>query len=152
VPVRDLGSDWLVAGLGLLLATACGTQDSPPKPGLTCVEGLRTDCSPLYDPPVYPTIFSKILHTTCATGQNTCHTRSASMGGLVFEDEQESYDLLLGTTDGRARVAPGDPACSILVERLEAKDPDLRMPPGPAPLSDAERCDFVQWIENGAAR
>jgi len=152
VSARGLGSDWLVAGLGLLLASGCGTKDPPKDAGLACVDGLRTDCSPLYDPPIYSTLFSKILHPTCATGQNTCHTRPASMGGLVFEDEQESYELLLGTTGGRQRVIPGDPACSLLVERLEAHDPDVRMPPGTTPLSDAERCDFVQWIAAGAAR
>jgi hypothetical protein len=116
------------------------------------VEGLSTSCSPLYDPPDYPTIFTKILHPTCATGQSTCHTSSGSKGGLVFEDETQSYELLIGQGDGRKRVVPGDAACSLLVERLEAKDALLRMPPGPTPLSEGERCTIVRWIENGAAR
>jgi hypothetical protein len=137
---------WLL----LLPGTACS---SPAKPSSgTCVEGLRTDCSPLYDPPTYSTIFEKILHPTCAQGMGTCHTADAAMGGLVFEDEDDAYARLLGDAGGKARVAPGDPACSLLVERLEAKTSDVRMPPGPTPLSEAARCDIVQWISQGAAR
>jgi hypothetical protein len=74
------------------------------------------------------------------------------MGNLVFEDEDDAYARLLGEVDGRARVKPGDPACSLLVERLEAKSSDERMPPGPTPLSDAARCDIVLWISEGATR
>jgi hypothetical protein len=40
----------------------------------------------------------------------------------------------------------------LLVERIEAKDQQVRMPPGPTPLSEAARCDIVQWISEGAAR
>jgi len=68
-----------------------------------------------------------------------------------------SYGKLVNVTaaecnDGRKRVLPGDPSCSILMERLEVNDANLRMPPGPTPLSAGERCDFVQWIMNGAPR
>lgn len=70
----------------------------------------------------------------------------------MFEDEQQSYDLLLGHVDGRARVIPGDPGCSILVERLEVDSSTLRMPPGPTPLTAGERCNFVRWIADGAPR
>jgi len=140
-----------VVWLLMLLSSACSSPGKPSTPA-TCVEGLRTDCSPLYAPPTYSTIFEKILHPTCAQGMGTCHTADAAMGGLVFEDEDDAYARLLGDADGRARVAPGDPACSLLVERLEAKDPEVRMPPGPTPLSEAARCDIVQWISEGAAR
>ncbi len=126
---------------------------SPPNQSQTeCVSGLRTDCSPLYDPPVFTTIFTKILQPTCAQGMGTCHTSDAAMGGLVMEDIDDTYARLLGQVDGRARVNPGDPSCSLLVERLEANSPDVRMPPGPTPLDAAARCDIVQWIAMGAAR
>lgn len=74
------------------------------------------------------------------------------MGNLVMEDADDTYARLLGESDGRARVKPGDPACSLIVERLEAKSAEQRMPPGPTPLSAAARCDIVQWIDQGAAR
>lgn len=146
---------WQLPAYGVLLAApmlvSCSTPDEP-APGLACVEGLTPECSPLYTPPDFTTLYTKILHPSCATGLGTCHTTAGSKAGLVFEDEDESYGLLLGQIDGRKRVLPGDPGCSILMERLEVKNEDLRMPPGPLPLSEGERCDFVQWIVNGAPR
>jgi len=136
--------------LTLLLLCACSTKD--PAPALSCVDGLTAECSPLYSPPDFTTLYTKILHPTCASGETTCHTEHAAKAGLVFEDEDESYGLLLGQVDGKKRVLPGDPGCSILMERLEVNDASLRMPPGPTPLSAGERCDFVQWIVNGAPR
>lgn len=138
----------LVAGTVALVACA-----SPPTKNATaCVSGLRTDCKPLYDPAVFPTIFAKILQPTCAQGMGTCHTSDAAMGNLVMEDADDTYARLLGQYDGRVRVKPGDPSCSLLVERLESNDSDFRMPPGPTPLDAAARCDIEQWIANGAAR
>jgi len=136
--------------LTLLVLSACSTED--PAPILSCVEGLTAECSPLYTPPEFTTLYTNILHPTCASGDTTCHSRGGAKHGLVFEDEDESYGLLLGELDGRKRVLPGDPGCSILMERLEVNDTSLRMPPGPTPLSAGERCDFVQWIMNGAPR
>jgi hypothetical protein len=135
----------------MLFALGACSSSKQPATG-PCVEGLRTDCSPLYDPPTYATIFENILHPTCAQGRGTCHTADAQMGGLVFEDAGDAYSRLIGDADGRPRVVPGDPACSLLVERLEAQSSDVRMPPGPTPLSAAARCDIVQWISQGAAR
>jgi hypothetical protein len=116
------------------------------------VSGLHTDCQPLYDPAVFPTIFEKILKPTCAQGLGTCHTSDAAMGNLVMEDADDTYARLLGQYDGRARVNPGDPSCSLLVERLESSDTNFRMPPGPTALDAGARCDIVQWIASGAAR
>jgi hypothetical protein len=137
---------------GCLAGAACSSPSAAAPTTQSCVEGLRTDCSPLYDPPTFSTIFAKILQPTCAQGQGTCHTSDAAMGGLVFEDADNAYALLLGEVDGRARVKPGDPGCSLLVERLEANSSTVRMPPGPTPLSEAARCDIVQWISEGAAQ
>jgi hypothetical protein len=69
-----------------------------------------------------------------------------------MEEADDTYSRLLGELDGRARVKPNDAACSLLVERLEAASSTERMPPGPTPLSAAERCDIVLWIAGGAAR
>lgn len=117
-----------------------------------CVSGLSANCQPLFDPPTYDAIFSQIFHPTCAQGIGTCHTSDAAKAGLVFADADVAYSLLLGTVGGRARVNPGDPSCSLLMIRLESGDPTFRMPPGPTPLLESERCDIVQWIAQGAAR
>jgi hypothetical protein len=129
-------------GLGL---PACG---GPPAPA--CVPNLSPSCQPLYDPPSFQALYDNILHPTCASGSMTCHTSDGAKAGLVFEDRDMAYGLLLGTIGGRARVRPGDPGCSLLMERLESPDPSFRMPPGSAPLSAPELCTFIQWIANGA--
>ncbi len=119
--------------------------------GLPCVANLKTDCQPLYDPPLYSTLFTKILQPTCATGIGTCHTSNAGMGGLVFESVTDSYDALLGLNGARQRVIPNDPACSLLMIRLESTDPQFVMPKG-SRLDEPSLCDFVLWIAQGAQR
>jgi hypothetical protein len=51
-----------------------------------------------------------------------------------------------------ARVSPGDISCGALIQRLESSDPARRMPPGPTPLTEPQRCAIRQWIANGAER
>jgi len=133
-----------------LAALGCGPDDGPPH--FSCVEDLDLGCSPLHDPPTFEAVFADTLSPTCASGSGTCHTSDGAKAGLVFEDADEAYDLLLGVDGGEARVLPGDPACSLIVERLFDMRPDLRMPPGPAPLPAAEQCTIVRWIAEGAAR
>ncbi len=136
---------------GAAIAIASCTSHTDPAP-LACVSGLSLACKPLYDPPVYQTIFDKTLHPTCATGTGTCHTSDAAMGGLVFQDADAAYALLLGTTDGKKRVLPGDAACSLLMIRIDSTDPNVHMPRGPNSLLDAEKCAIAQWIAAGAKR
>jgi hypothetical protein len=135
-----------------LLVTSGFACSEPAAPLDPCVSGLNTACSPLYDPPTFDTLFEKILRPSCAQGMGTCHTADGARGRLVMEDADETYGALLGELGQRARVVPGDPACSLLVRRLEAPGADERMPPGPTPLSAAERCTVVLWIANGAER
>ena len=71
--------------------------------------------------------------------------------GLPTLVENDANVPELGEGSEEARVIAGDPACSLLVERLVSSDPKLQMPPG-NPLSAAERCALVQWIEKGATR
>jgi Planctomycete cytochrome C len=141
----------VAAALAAALSIASCTSSSAPAP-LACVSGLALDCKPLYDPPIYQTIFDKTLHPTCATGSGTCHTSDGAKGGLVFENADAAYALLLGTTDGRKRVVAGDAACSLVMIRLSSTDPTVHMPPGSTFLPDAERCAIAQWIAAGAKR
>lgn len=107
---------------------------------------------PLYDPPAYSTIYDKILHPTCAEGIATCHTADGAKGGLIFENADDSYALLLGQKGGRARVIPNNPACSLIVIKTASTDPNFRMPPGNIALPAAEFCDIQLWIAQGAQR
>jgi hypothetical protein len=141
-------SGLLVAVLAVVPAAACG----PDADALHCVDDLSLDCQPLHDPPTFDAIFDGTLHPTCASGHGTCHSGDAAKAGLVFEDPDDAYAALLGTAGGRARAIPGDPACSLLVERLSTSNERLRMPPGPTPLSGPELCTIVLWIADGAER
>lgn len=118
--------------------------------GSECVADLPLDCAPLYTP-TFDQIFTRTLTPSCAVSGVSCHAPEGSQGGLAFGDADAAYDALLGKAGGAARVLPGEPACSVLIERIHATDPDRVMPRG-APLSEAERCVFTKWIANGAQR
>jgi hypothetical protein len=136
----------MLRALALLLvvaAAACGGDDGP-----TCVQ-VSTDCTPLYEP-TFTNLFDRTFQPTCGVAGGSCHSAEGHKAGLVFADVDQAYDLLLGT-DGRARVTPGDPGCSLLVERTESEDPGFQMPPRD-PLDEATRCTIRQWIANGADR
>ena len=133
----------------LVVLAGCGGKhaDTP-----ACVTNLPKDCPLLYDPPTYATIYDKILHPTCAEGIASCHTADGAKGGLVFENADDAYALLLGMRDGRARVLPNDPSCSLIVIKTWSTDPNFRMPPGNMALPMPEFCDIEQWIAQGAQR
>ncbi len=141
----------LACAMALVACSCTSHADEPPDSSPPCVAGLKTDCQPLYDPPLYSTLFTKILQPTCATGTGTCHTAGAAMGGLVYENVTDSYDALLGLNGARRRVVPNDPACSLLMIRLESTDPQFVMPKG-SRLDEPALCDFVLWIAEGAQR
>lgn len=115
-----------------------------------CVADVPLDCAPLYEP-TFDNIHQRTLIPSCAVSGASCHAAEGGQGGLVFSDADSSYAALLGTGGQRPRVAPGDPGCSLIVERLWSSDPSVVMPRG-APLSEAERCVFTQWIAGGAKR
>jgi len=129
----------------MIAMSGCG---GPNAPASACVP-IKTDCQPLYEPPTYPTLYEKIFKPTCASGMGTCHTADSKKGGLFFDDPAQAYQLLLGKTDGRARIVPSNPGCSLLAEKVASTDPLFRMPPGNG-LSAAELCDVMQWLGAGA--
>lgn len=139
----------LAALLVLGGAPGCSSGDSNAKPALSCVTDLDLSCAPLYTPD-FDHLFTNTLHPTCAQ-PGVCHAADSGRAGLVYEDPDTAYALLLGENAGHPRVVPGDPSCSPIVERIESPDPSVQMPPG-KPLSDAERCVFVRWIAEGAKR
>jgi len=120
---------WLV-----LVLVGCGSD---------CVE-LPDSCDPLYEP-TFDNVFTNTLQPTCGFEGGACHSADGAQGGLVFEEIEESYDLVM------ERVLEGDPACSLLIQRVDAEDAADGMPPGD-PLSEEERCAIRTWIEDGAQR
>lgn len=133
----------LLLGLSLTAGACTGGGDDD-----GCVT-VDVECAPLYSP-TFDEIHTRTLAPTCALAGTSCHAPEGAQAGLVLDDIDTAYDELLGVID-HARVTPGDPSCSLLSRRLFASAPATVMPPG-APLSDAERCVFVRWINDGAAR
>ncbi len=129
-----------------IIAVGAGCADDAP---LECVE-VSAQCDPLYAPE-FDQIFVRTLQPKCALEGGSCHSIEGAKAGLIFEDADTTYDLLLGLTDGDQRVIPFDINCSILSSRISTSRSSLLMPPG-SPLSAAERCVIIQWINNGAER
>jgi hypothetical protein len=140
-----------LAALVMLGLSACSedapAQTPPPACADVAPEKASASCTPLYEPS-YENVFAKTLMPTCAKSGVSCHASTGRQGGLAFEDADESYRLLLESTQA---VRAGDPACSPIVARLVATDGNVRMPPGRS-LDAKEQCSVIQWIAKGAKR
>ncbi len=105
--------------------------------GLACLVGpLRAD------PQIYLNTVKPVFKARCYA----CHGALKQKSGLRLDTAEA---ILHGGSDGRV-VQPGDPAGSVLLERLLTEDPDDRMPPEGEPLSGEEIAAIRQWIEEGA--
>ena len=136
---------------GAMSISHCGGDDAEPPPPSLCVEDLNVGCTQVaHSPPVYSTLFSKLIEPKCALG-TSCHGAAGAMGGILLANADDTYDTLLGLKGGTQRVIPKDPKCSPLMARLASRDPNFVMPRG-NPLSEPELCNFVQWIKEGAQK
>jgi hypothetical protein len=139
------------------LAFACNGDDGDGDGGDAgrgrCLDPLPLDCELLYQPTFQDFHERRIVRTCGAAGTGgSCHApEGAGQSGLVLGEADDAYRALLDDSRGMARVIPGDPECSLLVQRLESDDPDFMMPPGDK-LSDRELCSIRLWIANGAER
>jgi hypothetical protein len=129
------------AVIAILLATLFGCGG----PELACIE-VDLACQPLYEP-TFDNVFASTLLPKCGTEGSTCHSAAGRKAGLILDDPDDAYRRLI---EG-GRVIPGEPSCSILLERVYAAASSLRMPPGRT-LGDAERCALLQWVAAGAPR
>ena len=88
-----------------------------------------------------------ILSDTCYA----CHGPDATKrkAGLRFDDGVVAFEEL---ESGRRAIVPGDTEASRLIERIEASDPDDRMPPEESgkSLTGEQRAMLRRWIEEGA--
>jgi hypothetical protein len=131
-----MGQLWLVAALAGSLA---GCPADPPP---SCIS-VNTSCAPLYAP-TFDNIYTMTLRDTCGSQRASCHSAVGKQGGMSFEDEQHAFDALRA-----GRVMPGNPGCSKMVVRTDSPGASYQMPPGD-PLSEAERCVLIQWVQGGA--
>jgi hypothetical protein len=140
-----------IATLATLSLGVAACQDPP----LECVQDLSATCQPLY-PPTFDNVFQDTLLPKCSTGGGSCHTPTGHQGGLVFDraDPDGAYHELMmnsAVQTDRERIAPGDPSCSVVIERLYATASRWHMPRG-STLAPEEKCAIVQWVQQGALR
>jgi len=136
---------WMLLAIGVLVA-GCPSSKTPPPACIT----VDTTCAPGYVP-TFDNVWHNTLQPTCAQSAS-CHSATGHMGNLDMSDEATAYSELLApaTIDPkRARVVPGDPACSLMTVRTDSPGESYEMPPG-APLSEPERCALVQWVKCNA--
>lgn len=139
----------LVSAIGLL---ACGDDDggggtTPPPPP------AGDSATPPSGDPTFTSVYTGIIQPGCS-----CHLAPAGAGGLVMSDQATAYTNLVGAASsgggmcpGATRVAPGDPAGSVLYRKVSGENLcGARMPRGMSPLSSAQ-IDLIQrWIMAGA--
>lgn len=134
----------LLAGAGAwMLGAGCGTSGASGASG-GCMDA-PLDCKPIVAPPTFDAIYANVLAPSCASGAGQCHGSAAS-AGLDLRTADSAFEGL------SRRVEPGSAGCSLLVRRVESPSSSFRMPPGPTPLGEAERCAIRQWIADGAKR
>lgn len=77
----------------------------------------------------------------------SCHGGVKQQAGfsLLFRSE-----ALAATESGKPAIIPGDPDNSELIRRIEATDPEERMPYKHEPLQPEQVKIFRQWIKEGA--
>ena len=124
-----------------MIALGCnGGDDDDDFP---CVNA-DASCAPLYTPD-FDEIYTRTLEPKCGLPGSSCHSTEAAQGGLVLDEIDTAYDGL------SSRLNTDDVGCSLVLRRMGAAKVSEAMPPGD-PLSDAEQCVFVHWIDAGAPR
>jgi len=76
-----------------------------------------------------------------------CHGPDQSEGGLRLDDPDAATSQL---DSGNFAIRAGDPASSVLLDRVTTDDESLRMPPEGDPLGQAEIEKLRAWIADGA--
>jgi hypothetical protein len=130
------------------LALAGCSGSVPPK----CVT-VDTSCAASYVPNFH-NIYTNTITSSCGVLNSSCHSAANHAGGMSFVDEATAYAALLApksTIDpSRPRLVAGNPACSLVVVRVDSPG-QWQMPPPPGDqITPGERCAFIQWIANGA--
>jgi hypothetical protein len=132
----------------LIWISACGSDDAQVE---ACASLQSPTCTPQYEP-TFENVFHRTLSPSCALAGRSCHGAEGAQGGIVFDDIDKSYALLIeGAPGDTLRIDRDDPGCGELIQRIESADASLRMPPGPG-LSKEEKCAIELWVTQGAKR
>ena len=100
------------------------------------------------DDPSAVVFFEKKVRPILVGHCYACHSAETKpAGGLRVDDRR---GLLEGGNTGPA-VVPGDPAASLVLQRVSHKNPKRRMPQEGEPLTAEEVADLTKWVQDGAA-
>ena len=92
--------------------------------------------------------FEKTIRPILVNNCYTCHSADTKPAGNLRVDDRAG--IFRGGQSGPA-VVPGDPAKSVLIQRVSNHDPKKRMPKEGQPLTDRQIADLTAWIKDGAA-
>jgi hypothetical protein len=105
----------------------------------------RTDSDP--QQPAGSDFFETKIRPALVQHCYECHSAAKAEGGLRVDFRT----FIRQGGDRGAAVVPERPEASVLLRAISHADPDLKMPPKGAKLSDSVIADFRKWIETGAA-
>jgi hypothetical protein len=149
------GSAWL----SLTLLIACGSGED--REGGAAGMGAGMPVAP--GSATFSAIYAEIIVAKGCSSGSFCH--GGPGGGLTMSEQQAAYDGLVGARAmggspmpphcrdlGLMRVVPGAPEQSLLVLKIEGRQPcGMPMPPNPPLLDPADVTRIRTWIANGAA-
>jgi len=100
--------------------------------------------------PAWHDIYEVVFRPQCAL--SGCHSASSGAGGLAMVDECGTYAALFRAgACGEPTVRAGDPAASLLIDKLTATDPRCGDPMPPiGPLPESFTTAISEWIAAGA--
>ncbi len=135
-----------VTGVFVLAALVCTPFTPPPADA----RGDEKPARPAAAAEVRPVSYLREVRPILAQHCFQCHgpDEAARKGKLRLDLKAHA----LAERKGRHVVAPGDPAGSLVWERVVSDDPGARMPPeGKAqPLTQKQIATLKAWIEQGA--
>jgi len=106
--------------------------------------------------PTWTGVWENIIVGTGCNGGTSCH--GGSTGDLLLADKDDGYAALVDAAatgeecvgEDLARVVPGDPSASLLMQKLEnTQSCGAQMPPGGG-LTEEQLAQVRMWIESGA--
>jgi len=106
--------------------------------------GASADSGPT---PEQVEFFEKRIRPVLSQNCYSCHSAGKGNSGHLHLDDRNA--ILSGGRSGPA-IVPGNPAASLLIQRITTTDPDHRMPKDDDPLPASVIADLRAWINDGA--
>lgn len=151
---RDTTTMTLTMALALAGAGACGTDEPPTTTPDAAVDPDPLDVHPTPAPGSLDDLHERVIAKRCSGQPGLCHngqfepnlsTPGLTYAYLVNRPAIEKPALL--------RVAPGDPARSLFIDKIRNRNGvATQMPLGAEPLEEADVAAIEKWITDGALR